>query len=59
MSKWPAWKDQTQEQKLDFLHEWLMNAEGVVKELGVTTLNLRDRLRAVEEEIARRPNGDN
>lgn len=59
MPKWPAWNDQTTEQKLDFLHEWLVNTEETIKQIGGTTLNLRDRLRKVEEEIARRPSAEN
>ena len=59
MPQWPAWKDQTPEQKLDFLHEWLMNTEQTIKEIGATTLNLRDRLRRVEEAIAQPPSAEN
>ena len=54
-NNWPKWADQTVEQKLDFLHEWLMNIEGAMKRLGAATQGLHERLRVVEAANAAPP----
>jgi hypothetical protein len=54
-TNYPAWKDQTVEQKFDFLHEWLMNVEITVRDLRADTRGLGERLRAVEVANAQRP----
>jgi hypothetical protein len=52
---WPAWNDQTIEQKLDFLHEWLMNTNQALNNLRAATQGLHERLRVVEAVNAQPP----
>lgn len=52
---WPAWKDQTVEQKLDFLHEWLSRVSNAIQSLQGATQGLHERLRAVEAVNAQQP----
>jgi hypothetical protein len=54
-TSYPVWKDQTVEQKFDFLHEWLMNVEGVVRDLREDMRGLGERLQAIEAANAQRP----
>jgi hypothetical protein len=56
MPGFPPWNEQTVEQRLDFLHEWLMNVEGAIQSLRAATQGLHERLRLVETANAQPPN---
>jgi hypothetical protein len=58
MAQWPAWKDQTIDQKLEFLQEWLRNTETAIEKVRSDNQALYERLRRVEVENASRPTPD-
>jgi uncharacterized protein YydD (DUF2326 family) len=48
MPSFPVWKEMTVEQKFEFLHEWLMNVEGRLKNVRADIQDLHERLQKVE-----------
>jgi hypothetical protein len=48
MGNHPPWNEQTVEQKLAFVHEWLMNVDAAITSLRGQIQGLDDRLRRVE-----------
>jgi len=48
MPDYPPWQNQTLEQKLDFLHEWLVNTDSAIRRLQADNQGLFERLRKVE-----------
>jgi len=59
MTDYPVWNDQTPEQKLAFLHDWLMNVEGAIRGLRADIRGLADSLQRVEAANAQRPTPKN
>ena len=55
MPEYPAWNEQSDRQKLNFLHQWLVDTEAKIKNLEDLIADLRTRLRQVEEENDQRP----
>ena len=55
---YPPWNDQTIEQKLAFVHEWLMNVERAMGAIGARIQGLDDRLQRVEVANAQRPRAE-
>lgn len=51
----PVWNDQTTEQKLAFVHEWLMNVEVAIRDLRGDIRGLTESLRRVEAVNAQPP----
>ena len=45
---YPAWKEMTDEEKFDFLHQWCENLSRSVQQQGAWIQHLHERLRAVE-----------
>jgi hypothetical protein len=55
MPEYPAWTEQSDRQKLEFLHQWLVNSEAKIKDLEGAIGELHAKLRQVEEENDERP----
>ncbi len=55
MPEHPAWNEQSDNEKLSFLHQWLVNTEAKIEELEAAIGELRTRVRQVEEENDERP----
>jgi hypothetical protein len=56
MPNYPPWKDMSDAQKFEFLHEWLERVSLAVQTLQGATQGLHERLRVVEAANAQRPN---
>jgi hypothetical protein len=52
MADYPAWKDMTPDQKLDYLKEWLENIDRAVKNIRQNDEGLFQKIREVEAKIA-------